>query len=141
MESDSHSALAAVAPSATWRLIHALGSLRDRDSRVLIAGFYDGVRTPSEAERKAIAEQGDAMEEQARVMLGLKASLDNVTGAAYRERISFAPTANVAGIHGGRRARDEDDPGGRSKCLDRFPTSSRPAPRPNPRTAPRPSRT
>jgi acetylornithine deacetylase/succinyl-diaminopimelate desuccinylase-like protein len=101
MESDGHSALAAVAPSAGWRLIHALASLRDREGRVLIPGFYDGVRKPTEAEEKAIAEQGDAMEEQARTTLGIRASLDNVTGAAYRERISFAPTANVAGIHGG----------------------------------------
>jgi acetylornithine deacetylase/succinyl-diaminopimelate desuccinylase-like protein len=41
------------------------------------------------------------MEEQARTTHGIRTSLDNVTGAAYRERISFAPTANVAGIHGG----------------------------------------
>jgi acetylornithine deacetylase/succinyl-diaminopimelate desuccinylase-like protein len=101
MDGDAHSALAAVAPSATWRLIHALASLRDREGRVLIPGFYDGVRRPTEAEHKAIAEQGDAMEEQARTTHGIRASLDNVTGAAYRERISFAPTANVAGIHGG----------------------------------------
>jgi acetylornithine deacetylase/succinyl-diaminopimelate desuccinylase-like protein len=101
MDSDSHSALAAVAPSATWRLIHALASLRDRDGRVLIPGFYDGVQPPSRAEEEAIAEQGDAMEEQARATHGIRSSLDNVTGAAYRERISFAPTANVAGIHGG----------------------------------------
>jgi len=101
MDSDSHSALAAVAPSATWCLIHALASLRDRDGRVLVPGFYDGVRRPTEAEEKAIAEQGDAMEEQARATHGIRSSLDNVTGAAYRERISFAPTANVAGMHGG----------------------------------------
>jgi acetylornithine deacetylase/succinyl-diaminopimelate desuccinylase-like protein len=101
METDAHSALAAVAPSATWRLVDALGSLRDRQGRVLIPGFYDGVREPTDAEHKAIAEQGDAMEEQARATHGIRASLDNVTGAAYRERISFAPTANVAGIHGG----------------------------------------
>jgi acetylornithine deacetylase/succinyl-diaminopimelate desuccinylase-like protein len=101
MDSDGHSALAAVAPSGTWRLIHALASLRDRDGRVLIPGFYDGVQRPTRAEEEAIAEQGDAMEEQARATHGIRSFLDNVTGAAYRERISFAPTANVAGIHGG----------------------------------------
>jgi acetylornithine deacetylase/succinyl-diaminopimelate desuccinylase-like protein len=101
MDSDAHSALAAVAPSANWRLIDALASLRDREGRVLIPGFYDGVREPTEAERKAISEQGDAMEEQARTTHGIRATLDNVTGVTYRERISFAPTANIAGIHGG----------------------------------------
>jgi acetylornithine deacetylase/succinyl-diaminopimelate desuccinylase-like protein len=101
MDSDAHSALAAVAPSASWRLIHALASLRDREGQVLISGFYDGVRRPTEAEQEAIAAQGEAMEEQARTSYGILATLDDVTGAAYRERVSFAPTANVAGIHGG----------------------------------------
>jgi acetylornithine deacetylase/succinyl-diaminopimelate desuccinylase-like protein len=101
MESDAHSALAAVAPGANWRLIHALACLRDREAQVLIPGFYDRVRQPTEAERKAIAAQGEAMEEQARTSYGIRATLNDVTGAAYRERVSFAPTANVAGIHGG----------------------------------------
>lgn len=101
MKSDAHSALAAVAPSATWRLIDALASLRNRDNQVLIPGFADPVRAPSGGELQAIAEQSDSMEEEARATFGIGATLDDVTGAAYRERISFAPTANVAGIHGG----------------------------------------
>jgi acetylornithine deacetylase/succinyl-diaminopimelate desuccinylase-like protein len=101
MESDAHSALAAVAPSATWRLIDALSSLRNRENEVLIPGFSDAVRGPTEAELQAIADQSDSMEEDARTTFGIAKTLDGATGAAYRTRISFTPTANVAGIHGG----------------------------------------
>jgi acetylornithine deacetylase/succinyl-diaminopimelate desuccinylase-like protein len=101
MKSDSHSALAAVAPSAAWRLIDALASIRNRENEILIPGFNDQVRAPSRAERQAIDEQSDSMEEEARTTYGIRKSLDDVTGVAYRERISFAPTANVAGIHAG----------------------------------------
>ena len=101
MSSDSHSALAAVAPSAAWQLIDALASIRNRENEILIPGFNEQVRPPSEEELRAIAEQGDSMEEEARTTYRIAKGLDDVTGAAYRERISFAPTANVAGIHGG----------------------------------------
>jgi acetylornithine deacetylase/succinyl-diaminopimelate desuccinylase-like protein len=101
MSSDTHSALAAVAPSAAWRLIDALASIRNRDNQILIPGFAERVRAPTKAELQAIADQSDSMEVEARTTFDIKSSLDNVTGPAYRERISFAPTANVAGIHSG----------------------------------------
>jgi acetylornithine deacetylase/succinyl-diaminopimelate desuccinylase-like protein len=101
MESDVHSALAAVAPSATWRLIDALSSLRNRENEVLIQGFTDPVRGPTEAELRSIEDQSDSMEKDARTTFGIAKTLDGATGAAYRTRISFTPTANVAGIHGG----------------------------------------
>lgn len=101
MSSDSHSALAAVAPSAAWRLIDALASIRNRENEILIPGFQEQVRAPTAAELRAIVEQSDSMEEEARATYDIATTLDEVTGAAYRERISFAPTANVAGIHGG----------------------------------------
>ena len=61
LESDTHSAATAVVPSAAWRLVEVLSSLRGRDGKVRIPGFYDPVRAPTEAERRAIAEQGDSL--------------------------------------------------------------------------------
>ena len=101
LDSDAHSALAAVAPGAAWRLIDALASLRDRSGEILIPGFAEHVRTPTDAELQAIAEQSGAMEEEVRTTYGIRATYDNVAGPAYRQRISFAPTANVAGVHAG----------------------------------------
>jgi acetylornithine deacetylase/succinyl-diaminopimelate desuccinylase-like protein len=101
LKSDTHSAAAAVVPSAAWRLVEVLSSLRDRGGKVGIPGFYDAVRAPLEAERRAIAEQSDSDEQDLRDALGVDEFIDGVTGAALRERASFAPTGNIAGIKTG----------------------------------------
>ena len=101
LKTDSHSAAAAVVPSAAWRLVEALASLRDRDGTVRIPGFYDAVRPPTDAEVRAIEEQSDATEHDLRDVLGVEEFIDGLTGAAWRERGSFGPTANIAGIRTG----------------------------------------
>ena len=101
LKSDAHSAAAVVAPSAAWRLVEALTSLRDRDGTVRVDGFYGPVREPSKAERRAIAEGSAAIEAGLRESLGIDSFIDNVTGADLRERLSFGPTCNIAGIKSG----------------------------------------
>lgn len=101
LKSDAHSATAAVVPSAAWRLVEALASLRDRSGRVAVPDFYDSVRPPNNAELRAIDEQGDAMEREFRETLGIDEFLDGVTGTPYRERVSFSPTCNIAGMWSG----------------------------------------
>src|SRR6185436_16622233 len=41
MKVDAHSANAHALPSAAWRLVKALASLKDENGRILIPGFYD----------------------------------------------------------------------------------------------------
>src|SRR5215475_5625458 len=43
LATDAHSSLEAIAPSAPWRLVQALASLRDPEGSVRIPGFYDRV--------------------------------------------------------------------------------------------------
>lgn len=97
---DLHSANAAIIPSAAWRLLQAINTLKDADDRVLIPGFYDAVRQPTEADLAAL----DAMpfEEQAqRERLGITAHINGLTGRALKEKLIFQPTANIAGIESG----------------------------------------
>jgi acetylornithine deacetylase/succinyl-diaminopimelate desuccinylase-like protein len=101
LQTDAHSAAAAIVPSAAWRLVEALASLRDSGGRVRIGGFYDAVHGPSEAERAALAEASDAFEEGLRETLGVDSFIDDLSGAALRERSSFSPTCNIAGIKTG----------------------------------------
>jgi acetylornithine deacetylase/succinyl-diaminopimelate desuccinylase-like protein len=101
LKSDAHSAVAAVARSAPWRLVQALASLRDRAGRVRIRGFYDQVRHPTGAEQRAIDEQSDSMERDIRDVVGTEGLLEGIGGAAFRERASFAPTDNISGIESG----------------------------------------
>jgi acetylornithine deacetylase/succinyl-diaminopimelate desuccinylase-like protein len=99
---DVHSAAAAVAPSAAWRLVDALSTLRDRHGSVRIAGFYDSVQPPTDAERRALTEASEAGERDMREELGTE-FLDSLTGVAFRERGAFGPTCNISGISSGYR--------------------------------------
>src|SRR5436309_759824 len=51
---DLHSSNATVVPNPAWRLTWALSTLKGPDERILIPGFYDRVRPPSEADLRAL---------------------------------------------------------------------------------------
>ncbi|MGD8398070.1 MAG: M20/M25/M40 family metallo-hydrolase, partial [Anaerolineae bacterium] len=97
---DLHSATAAVVPSAAWRLIWALASLKGPDERVRIPGFYDDVRPPDQRDRAMLAawdyDEAGYLEEvgAGHYVLGLE-------GEALKEKYLFQPTCNVAGFHTG----------------------------------------
>lgn len=50
---DLHSSLASYADNAAWRLVQALASLRSKDNRVLVDGFYDSIQPLTPAEERA----------------------------------------------------------------------------------------
>jgi acetylornithine deacetylase/succinyl-diaminopimelate desuccinylase-like protein len=97
---DLHSATAAVVPSAAWRLIWALDSLKGPDERVRIAGFYDDVRPLDERDRAMLA----AWDYDAAGMLhdiGAGQFLLGLEDEALKEKYLFQPTCNVCGMHTG----------------------------------------
>ena len=101
MKQDAHSGSAHVLPSAAWRLVKALSSLKDENGRILISGFYDDVREPTEKEQQAMHDNVDAeMEEKYRAMYGIDSFLHNRTGYELEESV-FEPTANIAGFLSG----------------------------------------
>jgi acetylornithine deacetylase/succinyl-diaminopimelate desuccinylase-like protein len=97
---DAHSGNAPILPSAAWRLVQALATLRAPGGRVTIPGFYDAVRSPSDTELAALADQAD-MDEKLRAVYGIDRFVDGLAGAALRERLSFSPTCNLAGLGSG----------------------------------------
>jgi acetylornithine deacetylase/succinyl-diaminopimelate desuccinylase-like protein len=101
LATDAHSSIEVAAPSAPWRLVQALASLRDRDGRVTIAGYYDDARPPAQAEREALATMSTSEEEQIRTSLGLDEFLDGLTGAALWERLAYRPSSNISGLDSG----------------------------------------
>jgi len=101
LATDAHSSLAPVAPSAAWRLVQALASIRDREGRVQIRGFYDNVLPATDEERDAIAASSFSEEDELRETLGLEEFIDGLSGPALWERASFQPTSNLAGINSG----------------------------------------
>ena len=97
---DAHSGRAPILPSAAWRLVQALASLRTPVGEVRIPGFYDAVRAPTEAQLAALADQAD-MEQEMREAYQVDAFVDGLTGVALRERHAFEPTSNIAGLLSG----------------------------------------
>jgi acetylornithine deacetylase/succinyl-diaminopimelate desuccinylase-like protein len=97
---DAHSGNAPRLPSAAWRLVQALATLKTPEGHVRIPGFYDAVLPPSPAQLEAIAAQEDE-DEQALKMYGITQFVDGLRGAALRERQSFQPTCNLAGLLSG----------------------------------------
>jgi len=101
MKVDAHSGNAHALPSAAWRLVKALSSLKDENGRVLIPGFYDDVRKPTEMEKQAAQDKAD-LEQEARTkaIYGIDSFLHNRSG--YEHEISvYEPTANIAGFLSG----------------------------------------
>lgn len=96
---DAHSGNAHVLPNAAWRLVRALSTLKGPDERVLIPGFYEHARPPSDLDRQLF----DAMpsdEERTRNEFGVKEFVRGATGDEYKRAV-FEPTCNIAGIWSG----------------------------------------
>jgi acetylornithine deacetylase/succinyl-diaminopimelate desuccinylase-like protein len=97
---DLHSANAAIAESAVWRLTWALNSLKGQDERIRIPGFYDDVRPPGKRDRAMLAawdldEAGQLSE------FGAERFVLDLTGEALKEKLLFQPTCNICGFHAG----------------------------------------
>ena len=98
MQHDAHSGNAHTLPSAAWRLVKALASLKDGNGKVLIPGFYDDVRQPTAMEKQAAHDNADPEQEvRMKAMYGIDSFLHERSG--YDLEISvYEPTANIAGF-------------------------------------------
>ena len=97
---DAHSGAAPILPSAAWRMVQALATLRTPEGHVRIPGFYDAVLKPSEAQLDAIADQPN-MDAELREAFQVQQFVDGLAGAELAERAAFTPTCNIAGLVSG----------------------------------------
>ena len=81
------------APNPAFRLAQLLAGMKDEDGRVLVAGYYDGVRL-DDADRAQLARTPDD-EPALRKRIGI-AQADRV-GATYQEALQY-PSLNVRGL-------------------------------------------
>jgi acetylornithine deacetylase/succinyl-diaminopimelate desuccinylase-like protein len=96
---DGHSGGANLLPNAAWRLVWALQTLKGRDERVLVPGFYDRVRPPSARQRELLAAL-PSHEEEYRRSFAIDQLLLGRTGTAVNAA-PFEPTCNIAGLTSG----------------------------------------
>ncbi|MSP12293.1 MAG: M20/M25/M40 family metallo-hydrolase [Chloroflexi bacterium] len=98
---DAHSSYAPVLPNPAWSLNWALSSLKDRDGKILLPGFYDDVKPWSTADRVALAAIPADIENAMREETQLPAFLDGVQGVEFLERLYGEPTCTICGFHSG----------------------------------------
>jgi acetylornithine deacetylase/succinyl-diaminopimelate desuccinylase-like protein len=99
---DVHSGLGgSIFPNAAWRLVWALNSLKGPDERILIPGFYDDVRSPSERDLELIKSLPDTAGEY-RSRYDVKSFIKGIQGGVeLRIAEVFEPTCTICGLTSG----------------------------------------
>lgn len=89
--------------SPVWRLIWALNRLRGADDRIVIDGFYDHVRPPSEADEHLLTDLVDAWgPEGFKATYGVTDFRHELKGKDFVREAIFAPTLNIDGFLAGQ---------------------------------------
>ncbi|MBN1303230.1 MAG: M20/M25/M40 family metallo-hydrolase [Anaerolineales bacterium] len=99
---DVHSGLGgSIFPNAAWRLTWALNSLKDRNEKICIAGFYDGIQPLTEQEMKLFAAMPDLSAEYKRQygITGFIKGLQN--GREINIAQVLEPTCTICGLTSG----------------------------------------
>ena len=100
MARDAHSGGATHLPNAAWRLVQALETFVDARGRILVEGFYDDVRRPTDAELAHVR----SLPFEADVVKRIYAIDGFAWGRSDEEaRLAsvFEPTCNIAGLLSG----------------------------------------
>jgi acetylornithine deacetylase/succinyl-diaminopimelate desuccinylase-like protein len=101
-ERDAHSGLGgSIFPNAAWRLTWALSKLKDEHERILVPGFYENVKEPSDRDLEMLARLPDEADLW-REVYGLKEYLKGLDGGlAWRREAVFRPTCTICGLTAG----------------------------------------
>jgi acetylornithine deacetylase/succinyl-diaminopimelate desuccinylase-like protein len=99
---DVHSGLGgSIFPNAAWRLVWALGTLKDRDEHILIPGFYDRVQPVPHRSRQLLEALPD-LADDLKSRYGLKHFLNNLKGGVeLRLAEVYQPTCTICGLTSG----------------------------------------
>lgn len=97
---DVHARMGTIIPSASWRLVWALASLKGEDERIAIEGFYDDVLDVTAADEEIL--NGFPYEEEAmKEKMGLTSFLRDATGLRLKKQIYMEPSISVCGLEAG----------------------------------------
>lgn len=87
-----------IAPNPAWKLINLLHTMRNEDGKILIDGFYDNLREPTEKELDLIA---TIPFNQKLIANQIGYEGFQMTREEYYRKIIFEPTFNISGFHSG----------------------------------------
>jgi acetylornithine deacetylase/succinyl-diaminopimelate desuccinylase-like protein len=96
---DAHSGGGHILPSAIWRLVRLLSTLKGTDERIQIEGFYEGANPPSALDLELLLALPDE-EAWIREHLGVKEFVRGMSGKELARAV-FEPTCNIQGMASG----------------------------------------
>ena len=97
---DAHSSWAPLLPNPAWKLVWALSSIKNREEKILIEGWYDDVKGLSDLEIELLKKlKFDEAEEKRR--FGLEKFLRDLTGVESRKALYYGTTCNICGFDSG----------------------------------------
>ncbi|MGH7428057.1 MAG: M20/M25/M40 family metallo-hydrolase, partial [Candidatus Methylomirabilaceae bacterium] len=88
-------------PNAAWRLVWALASLKDPDERVLVPGFYDGVRPITAEAETAFYSRLSADDGALRQRTGVRGFVKDLKGQDVMRFTYSEPVAGICGLVAG----------------------------------------
>jgi acetylornithine deacetylase/succinyl-diaminopimelate desuccinylase-like protein len=102
LSTDVHSGLGgSIFPNAAWRLVWALGTLKGPDERILIPGFYDNIKKPTQRDIDLLAALDDPTEDY-RSRYGVPYFIKGLTGGVdLKVEEIFSPTCTICGLTSG----------------------------------------
>ncbi len=102
-QAEIHGSYKAIVDAPAWRLVQALASMTSEDGNdILIPGYYDGIRPPTEEEQRLINGLIDTWDDQVQqAALGVDHWIGGIRGRDAILRYLYEPTLNIDGIWGG----------------------------------------
>lgn len=97
---DAHSSLAVIIKNPAWRLVEALGTLRDSSGRILIKDWYKDV-VPFSRKDLALLRAEPLDEGSFKAEYGIRQFVNNKKGLDVKKALAGDPTCNIAGIVSG----------------------------------------
>ncbi len=92
--------MAAIVEDPAWRLVWALNSLKDEQDRILIEGYMDHVRPPTEMEMEALKRiPFDEVAEKENI--GIDKFVGNLHGLDALKKLYYEPTCTICGLYSG----------------------------------------
>jgi acetylornithine deacetylase/succinyl-diaminopimelate desuccinylase-like protein len=97
---DAHSSVGGIVPNAAWRLVWALATLKNERDEIIVDGFMEHVRNPSEADL-AVLERLPFDEAGWKRIHGIDHFVGGLRGAALKRRYFLEPTCTICGLSSG----------------------------------------
>lgn len=87
-----------IARNPAWELVHLLGTMKDAAGRILIEGFYEEVKPPTDLEKELLMQLPFNLEE---IRKEIGDDSLGMTKEEYYRKLCFEPTLNISGLVSG----------------------------------------